>query len=496
MKTFRHLSILMAFALWAGLPAARALTCTDATIPPSNPDSAYTVNGDGTVTDTRNGLMWKQCAEGQSGSACAGGATGHTWSAALGLAAASRFAGHSDWRLRFAGHSDWRLPNAKELRSLVERCRANPAINDTVFPATPSSHFWSGSPNAYGSHYAWLVSFNYGYVSYYYRYYDYSVRLVRGGQSFGAFDGFAPPAANAPPVVSQLSALTVSGTTMSGYFSIGDADGDLVKNLKVHFSRTPNGSDCIWPAVSSGFPTTLGWKNFSMSCPGLLGSSGTIYYKVEAWDVKDAKAEVVARSYNYVKPAVINFPLSVNAADFGSGTVAGNAGGISCTTTAGKISGVCSSSLVSGMSVRLTASEAAGSTFTGWSGACSGTSPACDLTMDAAKSVTASFAAIGACDASNVASIAANGYAFAHSHQAFDVLCQNGRYGVVRLPGASNRDALEVCAFQQSQCAKSASWCVATPSASALEAVYAARNGGLALLDNADVGALARWICQ
>src|SRR6185295_8217484 len=41
--------------------------------------------------------------------------------------------------------------------------------------------------------------------------------------------------------------------------------------------------------------------------------------------------------------------------------------------------------------VTLTASAAAGSTFAGWSGACAGTG-ACQVTMSAAASVTASFA--------------------------------------------------------------------------------------------------------
>ena len=43
-----------------------------------------------------------------------------------------------------------------------------------------------------------------------------------------------------------------------------------------------------------------------------------------------------------------------------------------------------------GTVVTVTATPATGSTFTGWSGACSG-SGACSVTMDAAKSVTATF---------------------------------------------------------------------------------------------------------
>jgi hypothetical protein len=57
--------------------------------------------------------------------------------------------------------------------------------------------------------------------------------------------------------------------------------------------------------------------------------------------------------------------------------------GISCGAT-------CSASFASGTAVTLTAAAASGSTFTGWSGACSGTG-ACTVTMSAAQSVTATF---------------------------------------------------------------------------------------------------------
>ena len=50
----------------------------------------------------------------------------------------------------------------------------------------------------------------------------------------------------------------------------------------------------------------------------------------------------------------------------------------------------CSESYASGTSVTLTASAAGGSTFAGWSGACSGTGT-CNVTMTAARSVTATF---------------------------------------------------------------------------------------------------------
>ena len=68
----------------------------------------------------------------------------------------------------------------------------------------------------------------------------------------------------------------------------------------------------------------------------------------------------------------------------GSGTVTSTPAGIDCGTD-------CSESYDYGTEVTLSAVAATGSTFAGWSGAnCSGTG-SCVVTMDAAKSVTATF---------------------------------------------------------------------------------------------------------
>ena len=76
------------------------------------------------------------------------------------------------------------------------------------------------------------------------------------------------------------------------------------------------------------------------------------------------------------------FSLTVAKSGAGSGTVTSPAG-INCGAT-------CSASLASGTKVALTATPASGSSFAGWSGACTGTG-ICAVTMDAAKTVTATF---------------------------------------------------------------------------------------------------------
>jgi Fe-S cluster biogenesis protein NfuA/uncharacterized protein (DUF2141 family) len=91
-----------------------------------------------------------------------------------------------------------------------------------------------------------------------------------------------------------------------------------------------------------------------------------------------------------VKSVTANFvvgtyALTVGKAGTGSGTVTSSPAGVNCGAT-------CSASFNSGTSVTLTAAPAAGSTFAGWSGACTGTGT-CTVNMGATQSVTATFAA-------------------------------------------------------------------------------------------------------
>ena len=81
--------------------------------------------------------------------------------------------------------------------------------------------------------------------------------------------------------------------------------------------------------------------------------------------------------------ASITHQLTVSKAGSGSGSVTSSPAGIDCGAT-------CSASFAQGTSVTLTATADAGSTFTGWSGACTGTGT-CVLTMDTDHSVTATF---------------------------------------------------------------------------------------------------------
>jgi len=80
----------------------------------------------------------------------------------------------------------------------------------------------------------------------------------------------------------------------------------------------------------------------------------------------------------------------VNIRGSGTGAVSSNTAGpagFACTAT-------CSNRVLSGSELTLTATPDSGSSFGGWSGACSGSENTCTVTMDEAASVVASFASV------------------------------------------------------------------------------------------------------
>jgi len=79
-------------------------------------------------------------------------------------------------------------------------------------------------------------------------------------------------------------------------------------------------------------------------------------------------------------------PLSVDILGSGAGTVTSQPSGIDCGNS-------CRADFAPSTVVTLTASPAAGSTFGGWSGACTGTAATCTCTLDQARAVNATFSA-------------------------------------------------------------------------------------------------------
>lgn len=109
------------------------------------PFDNFSDNSNGTVTDAVTGLMWQH------------GETGSTsWYSALSSCST----------LSFGGYSDWRLPNIKELESLTDDGRYDPAIDTKHFPDSNGSSCWSSTSYADYPGFAWYVSMGSGGVNY------------------------------------------------------------------------------------------------------------------------------------------------------------------------------------------------------------------------------------------------------------------------------------------------------------------------------------------
>jgi len=108
----------------------------------------FSVDANGDIADSRTGLTWKRCLAGQSFSngSCNSSATNSTWDNALKLPL-----------------SGWRIPNIKELQSIVDETKYNPAINADCFPTSVGNvYIWSSSLDAANAANAWLVDFKDG----------------------------------------------------------------------------------------------------------------------------------------------------------------------------------------------------------------------------------------------------------------------------------------------------------------------------------------------
>lgn len=144
----------------------------------TSPDSRFIIHDDGTVTDQKTGLMWMRCSLGQNwrGNNCTGDISTYPWATAIKQAK----------QVHFAGYKDWRLPSIKELASITELACYAPAINSKVFPNTQSGFYWSATPHANNSGYAfgvaWGVYFDDGDGNLNDKADSYGVRVVRSGQ--------------------------------------------------------------------------------------------------------------------------------------------------------------------------------------------------------------------------------------------------------------------------------------------------------------------------
>ena len=146
-----------------------------------------------------------------------------------------------------------------------------------------------------------------------------------------------------------------------------------------------HGTTVVLTAVPDVDMTFIGWSG---ACTG----TGTCTVTMDA-----------ARS---VTATIASRQLTVSMTGGGAGTVTSSPAGIDCTTIRelGPIIdpavpraiitrqvGTCTAGFAQGAAVVLTVAPGADMTFDGWGGACTGTEPTCSVTVDAARTVTATI---------------------------------------------------------------------------------------------------------
>jgi len=100
----------------------------------------YQSTGNGTVSDLATGLTWQRTDDGKT----------RDWPEALRYCAA----------LDLGGKQDWRLPNVKELQSIVDYSRNDPAIDTRYFSQTDrNSWYWSSTTHGDNTRMAAYVCF-------------------------------------------------------------------------------------------------------------------------------------------------------------------------------------------------------------------------------------------------------------------------------------------------------------------------------------------------
>lgn len=428
------LAFLFTPAAWAvctaGNPNARLIETT--------PTADFDTATDGTVIHIKTSLMWKRCAEGQTwnGSTCTGSASGMNWQTALTAAATSTF----------ADHSDWRLPNIKELQSIVEFCGYDPAINRTIFPATPGFRFWSASSYVvpwwwwcdlghichHGPDEAWVVAFDNGVVYAIDKAYGFvRVRLVRGGQSFDSLDLLLGAVTVSKTVTGAAMGSVPAGTNFPIKLTCGGAvlgPKDATTTTPAVFTNVPVGNCTV---AEGTLPTITGviWGTPTFNPRSPVAVNAGVNTVVTVTNTANIKTYAIITTADPVAGGTVSCdPNPVPHSGASSCTATANTGysftgwsddctGASCnltnvTTTKSVTANftlnsynirMIASPLVGGTvsctpnpvnhggTANCTATATAGYTFTGWSGDCTGTG-ACELTnVTSAQSVTANF---------------------------------------------------------------------------------------------------------
>jgi len=132
----------------------------------------YTSHANGTITDQSTGLVWEK-------KTAANQFDAYMWDEAFAYVASLN-------AVRFGGYDDWRLPNVRELASLIDYGKFNPAVSSEFDDCgngscTVGGSYWSSTTTVSAPILAWRVNFYDGAHLVGGKTFTIRVRAVRGG---------------------------------------------------------------------------------------------------------------------------------------------------------------------------------------------------------------------------------------------------------------------------------------------------------------------------
>jgi hypothetical protein len=348
----------------------------------------YTDNGDGTVKDNNTGLTWlKQ----NAGSV-------YNWYEASGTYNASYNPSSLSvcGSVELGGHTDWRLPKKNELMSIVDYSRYYPAINTSYFPNTNAASYWSFTSNTASPDSAWGVDFSDGGIYDGYMFGEGYVRCVRGQQSIQSFidNGNGTVTDTGTGLMwQQHEQADKSWNNALSYcegLTLGNHSDWRLPNIREHESVIDDAR--YDPAIDKSFFPNA-YSSYYLSSSTFAGNPG------HAWLVSLYDGGI----YNFLGKDSIYYVRCVRGGEGGAlGRLTTNFSG----TGAGTVTGAglrlgeqivfsfntnSSIYLDNGTNAGINASPAEFSLFSGWTGCDYVNGAYCPLTMNAYRTVTATF---------------------------------------------------------------------------------------------------------
>lgn len=182
-----------------------------------------------------------------------------------------------------------------------------------------------------------------------------------------------------------------SGSTETGAFAAASATiAPASSSYVLSVTQSGSGSVSSNPVGISLSAAGSTSASFSSGSQVTLSESPAASYQFSGWSGTGCSgtAPTCTLTMNQARSVTATFipTYTLSLSQLGSGSVTSNPAGLSISTPGSQ-----EYSFPSGSQVTLTAQASAGSTFSSWSGACSGTALTCTVTMSQAQSVGATF---------------------------------------------------------------------------------------------------------